>query len=209
MAEGMRPAVVAQLGERIRALRQDQDLSVAALAEASAVSRRMLTQIELGQANPSVTILDRIADGLGTTFAALMGVGPDAPPEGVEVWSTDDGSWAILLDAVETPDGTVVETWKYWLLGSDQVSGGTEDPSPAMMLHVIEGALEVTTPRGTETIEVGGSGRVPRNAPYRFRAVDERGAGFLAASLMPRLSAARARGTAGSNTASPSRCSTG
>src|SRR5699024_3201849 len=48
--EGMRPAVVEQLGMRIRAARQDQDLSVGALAELSGVSRRMLTQIELGQA---------------------------------------------------------------------------------------------------------------------------------------------------------------
>src|SRR5699024_6539564 len=59
--EGMRPAVVEQLGMRIRAARQDQDLSVGALAELSGVSRRMLTQIELGQANPSVSILDRVA----------------------------------------------------------------------------------------------------------------------------------------------------
>ena len=63
-ADGMRPAVVEQLGVRIRATRQDQDLSVGALAELSGVSRRMLTQIELGQANPSVSILDRVAAGL-------------------------------------------------------------------------------------------------------------------------------------------------
>src|SRR5699024_586567 len=37
--EGMRPAVVEQLGMRIRAARQDQDLSVGALAELSGVSR--------------------------------------------------------------------------------------------------------------------------------------------------------------------------
>src|SRR5690625_1813937 len=100
--EGMRPAVVEQLGMRIRAARQDQDLSVGALAELSGVSRRMLTQIELGQANPSVSILDRVAAGLGTTFAALVGVGADDAPEGVEIWSTDTGSWAVLLDAVDT-----------------------------------------------------------------------------------------------------------
>ncbi|MGO1225779.1 MAG: helix-turn-helix domain-containing protein, partial [Brachybacterium sp.] len=114
MSGGMRPAVVAQLGDRIRAARQQQDLSVGALAELSEVSRRMLTQIELGQANPSVATLDRIAAGLGTTFAALMGVGADDAPEGVEVWSTDTGSWAVLLDAVDT-EALSVETWKWKL----------------------------------------------------------------------------------------------
>src|SRR5699024_6721267 len=116
MSGGMRPAVVEQLGERIRTARQELDLSVSALAESSDVSRRMLTQIELGQANPSVAILDRIAAGLGTTFAALMGVGADAPPDGVEVWSSEVGSWAVLLDAIDT-DRLSVETWKWKLVG--------------------------------------------------------------------------------------------
>ena len=122
MSGGMRPAVVERLGERIRAARQELDLSVGALAEASEVSRRMLTQIELGQANPSVAILDRIAAGLGTTFAALMGVGADAPPDGVEIWSTDHGSWAVLLDAIDD-GGVSVETWKWKLVGEDVYEG--------------------------------------------------------------------------------------
>ena len=42
MSGGMRPAVVERLGERIRAARQELDLSVGALAEASEVSRRKI-----------------------------------------------------------------------------------------------------------------------------------------------------------------------
>ena len=99
MSGGMRPAVVAQLGDRIRAARQQQELSVGALAELSEVSRRMLTQIELGQANPSVATLDRIAAGLGTTFAALMGAGL------LGLWSFQHADyagqpfWRMMVDA--------------------------------------------------------------------------------------------------------------
>jgi transcriptional regulator with XRE-family HTH domain len=175
----MRPAVVERLGERIRAARQELDLSVGALAEHSEVSRRMLTQIELGQANPSVAILDRIAAGLGTTFAALMGVGADDAPDGVEVWSTEGGSWAVLLDAVDT-EAISVETWKWKLLGEDAYEGGSGPALPGIMHHVIEGVLEIESADALQVIESGGSARLVSQGPYRYRARDAQ------AVLMPR-----------------------
>src|SRR5690606_25206309 len=158
---------------------------VGALAEASEVSRRMLTQIELGQANPSVAILDRIAAGLGTTFAALMGVGADDAPEGVEIWSTDAGSWAVLLDAMDT-ESVSVETWKWKLVGEDAYQGGSGVAQPGIMLHVIEGALEVVREEGTQVIEAGGSVRMVARGGYSYRARDAQAAVFLSVALMPR-----------------------
>ncbi len=185
MSGGMRPAVVERLGERIRAARQELDLSVGSLAELSDVSRRMLTQIELGQANPSVAILDRIAAGLGTTFAALMGVGADDAPEGVEIWSTDAGSWAVLLDAMDS-EALSVETWKWKLLGEDVYHGGSGVALPGIMLHVIEGALEVDRPEGGQVIEAGGSARLVARGDYSYRARDAQAAVFLSVALLPR-----------------------
>ncbi len=185
MTGGMRPAVVEQLGDRIRAARQELDLSVAALAERSDVSRRMLTQIELGQANPSVSTLDRVAAGLGTTFAALMGVGADAPPDGVEVWSTEGGSWSVLLDAIDT-EGLSVETWKWKLVGEDQRPNGSGVPSPGVMIHVIDGALEIVCGEDVQVIEAGGSGRVITDQEYVYRARDAQGAVFTSVALQSR-----------------------
>ncbi|ASK66260.1 transcriptional regulator [Brachybacterium avium] len=193
MSGGMRPAVVELLGERIRSARQEQDLSVGALAELSEVSRRMLTQIELGQANPSVAILDRIAAGLGTTFAALMGVGAGDAPEGVEIWSTSTGSWAVLLDAVDT-EALSVETWKWKLLGEDVYEGGGGIPLPGLMHHVIDGALEIETDESVQVIEAGGSGRVSAGGPYRYRAQQGQAAVFFSVALLARP----ARGAGGS-----------
>ncbi|MBP2381637.1 XRE family transcriptional regulator [Brachybacterium sacelli] len=186
MTGGMRPAVIEQLGDRIRAARQEQDLSVGALAELSDVSRRMLTQIELGQANPSVATLDRVAAGLGTTFAALMGVGADAAPDGVEVWSTDGGSWSVLLDAIDT-DRLSVETWKWKLVGADEKPNGSGVPSPGVMIHVVEGALEIVIGDEVQVIEAGGSGRVVTDQEYVYRAREEQGVVFTSVALQSRL----------------------
>lgn len=184
-AGGMRQAVVEQIGGRIREARQDRDLAVGALAELSGVSRRMLTQIELGQANPSVAILDRVAVGLGTTFAALMGIGAHAHPDGVEVWSTDGGSWAVILDAMDSDDVSV-ETWKWKLLGTDAYEGGSGVPSSGRMIHVIEGALEISTGEGAQVVEAGGSGRLVTDGLYRYRSLHEPGTVFLSVALQPR-----------------------
>lgn len=186
-AGGMRQAVVEQIGDRIRTARQERDLAVGALAELSGVSRRMLTQIELGQANPSVAILDRVAAGLGTTFAALMGIGAHAHPDGVEVWSTDGGSWAVILDAMDAP-AVSVETWKWKLLGTDAYEGGSGVPSSGRMIHVIEGALEISAGEGTQVVEAGGSGRVLTDGLYRYRSLHEAGTVFLSVALQPRTS---------------------
>lgn len=185
MTGGMRPAVVEQLGTRIRALRHEQDLSVAGLAELSGISRRMLTQIELGQANPSVATLDHVAAGLGTSFAVLMGVGAGAPPDGVEVWSTEAGSWAVLLDGVDFA-GISVETWKWKLIGTDVYQGGSGFPSPGIMLHVLDGALEVRIGEDLQVIEAGGSGRVTTDGAYTYRARDAQGAVFFSVPLLRR-----------------------
>lgn len=183
MSSGMRPAVVAELGERIRAARHETGLSLAALAEASEVSRRMLTQIELGQANPSVSVLDRVAAGLGTTFAALMGVVADEP-EGVEVWSTESGSWAYLLTAIDA-SGTSVEMWKWRLVGQDEYTSVDGVPSAGVMHHVIDGVLEIETADGIRRIGTGASERRTRNADYTYRAADALAVSFVSVALQP------------------------
>ena len=184
MDRSMRPGVVARLGQRIRDSRQALDLSVAALAERSGISRRMLTQIELGQANPSVATLDLVAAGLGTTFAALMGVSSETPPDGVEVWSTPTGSWAILLDAIDTADMSV-ETWKWRVVAGDEFIGESGTPSPGHMLHVIEGEVDIVGDEGVRTIGVGESVRVGGGAEHGYR-VREGAAVFLVVALQSR-----------------------
>ena len=61
------------LGRRIRAERQRRGLSLAELAGRAGVSRSMLSDVERGAKAPTVLVLDRIATGLGTSIARLLG----------------------------------------------------------------------------------------------------------------------------------------
>ncbi|HEV6953336.1 MAG TPA: helix-turn-helix transcriptional regulator [Promicromonospora sp.] len=180
MAERIRPEVAVVVGRRIRALRAEGGLSVAQLGERSDVSRRMLTQIELGQANPSLGTVDRIASALGTTFAALVGVtGEPAPggvsPDGVLVWSTPRGSWAYLLTAVEI-EPYAVETWKWHLVAGDTYRVSPDLGTPDTMVHVLCGTLRVRPEaEGAAPVEVAASAstRITDRSAYVLEAVPD------------------------------------
>lgn len=61
------------LGGRIRAERLSRGLSLEDLAARSTVSRSMLSGVERGEKAPTVLVLDRIATGLDTSIARLLG----------------------------------------------------------------------------------------------------------------------------------------
>jgi DNA-binding XRE family transcriptional regulator len=59
-------------GQRVRALRERAGVSQEDLAHAIGMSRRYMSGIERGEANPSLDQLVRIASGLGVEVRKLM-----------------------------------------------------------------------------------------------------------------------------------------
>jgi len=60
------------LGERVRELRKDRELSQEALAERADIHVNHLRRIELGQANPTYLVLLRLSAALRMPLAALL-----------------------------------------------------------------------------------------------------------------------------------------
>lgn len=74
-------AILAPLGERVRALRTSQGLTLGALAARALLSPRFVASLEAGSGNISVARLADVAAALGTTPAALLtGLGAPARP---------------------------------------------------------------------------------------------------------------------------------
>lgn len=61
------------LGQRIRDERMGRGLSLEELSARARVSRSMLSAVERGAKAPTVIVLDRIATGLGTSLARILG----------------------------------------------------------------------------------------------------------------------------------------
>jgi transcriptional regulator with XRE-family HTH domain len=76
-----------QLGEYIRLQRQMADLSLRGMAELTKVSNAYLSQVERGLHQPSLRVLQAIAEALGIpadTLLAQAGVVPGAAEPGAE-----------------------------------------------------------------------------------------------------------------------------
>ena len=73
----MQKETLTQLGQRIHDLRVACGLSQEQLAEVAAVDRAYISQIETGQRNPSVMVLERIAAALEVPTAELMSAEDD------------------------------------------------------------------------------------------------------------------------------------
>ena len=82
-----------QLGQSIRAAREERGLSLRELARRVKVSPSFVSQIELGKASPSVGTLYSLLSVLGTTLDDLIGEQPDdTGPEPLDASPADGGS---------------------------------------------------------------------------------------------------------------------
>jgi transcriptional regulator with XRE-family HTH domain len=96
---------VRQLGEYIRLQRQMADLSLRGMAELTKVSNAYLSQVERGLHQPSLRVLQAIAEALGIpadTLLAQAGVVPGASESAAEGRSGTEE--AIRTDPALTPE---------------------------------------------------------------------------------------------------------
>jgi transcriptional regulator with XRE-family HTH domain len=84
------------LSERVKLLRKKSGFTLEALAVASGVSRSMLSQIERGQANPTLTVACRIAQAFSISIGEL--VHEPWTQSGIEVIRADDASHLYRSD---------------------------------------------------------------------------------------------------------------
>jgi transcriptional regulator with XRE-family HTH domain len=135
------------LADAVRRFRAARSWTLDDLAARSGVSRRLVVQIEKGEANPSIGTLLRLANALEITLTELVSehettfVGVRAPSDAAELWQGPAGGRALL----EVSRGPL-ELWS-WVLqpGESHVS---EAHHP--------GALElIKVRRGTLLLEVG------------------------------------------------------
>lgn len=97
-----------QIAAAVRRLRGEAGLSRRRLAVAADVSERYLSDLEKGTANASIGVLGRVAEALGTSLAALMGLVDGSCAEGDRRGGTSPALTDLL--ATMTPverDGAV------------------------------------------------------------------------------------------------------
>jgi len=105
------------LGERVRSLRERHGITRKSLAAATGVSERHLANLEYGDGNPSVLVLQQVADALHCSAAELLGDFTTRTPE-----------WLLLRSLLQHRDEATLRRVRHAaveLLGELPAAGGT------------------------------------------------------------------------------------
>src|SRR4051794_3021869 len=189
----MAVADVPPLGQRIRAARLRRDLSLRALAREVGVSASMISQIETGKAQPSVSTLYAITSTLGlsiqdlfeeetgepvvprpTTVLAALGrsralrLGPVVHPAGRQLLTLDSG---VTWERLGSIPGTAVD-----FLLVTYAPGGTSSSTGDLMRHpgseygyLLSGELVLTLGFEDTTLRRGDAISFESTTPHRYR----------------------------------------
>lgn len=173
MTSRVETSFITVVGDNVRRRRKERGLTVQQLAEACGLSRRMLTQIELGQANPSLITVDKVARALATDFASLTrGVDIEdlavVPADAAtQVWSSTSGSHAHLHVGGRERGGPELWTWR--LVPGDRYDGLPDAAGSEELFLVLEGELSIETGDGARRhLSTGDAARLASDQEYAY-----------------------------------------
>lgn len=163
------------VGTNTRRIRLARGLSLRELAERASVSAAQLSQIERGLANPTLEVLVRLADALGTGFQSLTRSVNEHP---MVVRAGTGPTWigradrSIITDLF-TNTGTARFDVRHALLPSGCVTSDTSHGVGTMEYAVVmSGAVEVRHDRWTESLQVGDAIQFVADADHAYAAID-------------------------------------
>ncbi len=161
-----------QVAERLRRLRKVENLSLEELASRSGVSRATLSQIETLKTNPTIAVLWKISQGLGVSFAELLG---SDSASGVRLSRFADARYLYSKNRefrsrplLANVPGHRVEHYELWL-----EAGAVEaaEPHPAgtvEQVFVTRGRLRLEIGTEAYELEPGDALLFPADVPHRY-----------------------------------------
>ncbi len=177
------PDVDAHIATRLQALRQEQGLSLAALAERSGVSKAMISRVERCESSATATLLGRLAAGLGVPLADLL-----VPPEPVAprlrrradqpLWRDPEAGYQRRQ--VAPRDASGVELVEVQLPRAAAVAYPPWSGAPyAQRLWLLDGELRVDYGDEQHRLAEGDCLSFAVDRPLRFKALGPRGCRYL------------------------------
>lgn len=164
------------IGPRLKQLRKDRGWTLDELAAASGVSRSMLSQIERGQANPTLAIVWHLSQALGVELSEFVGSQRVERRSRIELTGasfvpeirTEDGRCVMRI---LSPPGEVGRTELYHLTmtpGGELISQAHARGSYEH-LSVLAGELLVESADTSVTVGEGSIARYPVDVPHAIR----------------------------------------
>ena len=176
------------IARRIRQLRDAQDLSLAALAERSGVSRSNISLIERGESSATATVLDKLSAALDVTLASLFERPRDAPDPvsraaAQPVW-TDPGSGYVRRN-LSPPVDSPIQLVEVSFPPGQRVAYETaaRDADVQQQVWLIEGRMEVTVGESHWTLSAGDCLAMRLDQPITYHNATNKPARYMVAHV--------------------------
>ena len=172
------PDRLSAMGRRIRGLREEQGVSLSALAARAGIGKGTLSELETGQRNPTLETLYALAAPLQVPLAVLLG-----EEEGAE--ARDEAVTARLLGVRRHDDGGITEV--YWLTIAPDASRVSPPHGPGVTEHLLVVRGTATAGRVGEeaTIEAGGFHAWPSDGEHSYAAESQGAVAVLTITSPP------------------------
>lgn len=175
------PAEQKIVARQVRRRRQDRGWSLDVAAARLGISRRLLVQVEAGEANPSLSSLLSIAAGFDVPLVEILA---DAEPPVVTVqddndtapvlWTGPDGGEGRLLVA-----SGGLELWAWTLQPGEERTSDAHRVGAKEALTVTAGAVTITVGAAEPiTLSKGRSAAFAADVPHRYANTSRRPARF-------------------------------
>lgn len=181
-------ARAAELGARLRALRQDRDLTLDALAEMAGLDKGYLSRLERGLKTPSIATVLRLSEALEVPVAELFGerlaehaVRVTRAPDRLSV--SPAGASAHGIEALSR-DGAALEAFVLHPAAEFSTEGHAEHAGEELFF-VLQGTVELRFADRGFVLEAGDCAQFSGHLPHRIRRVGLEPASALVAVARP------------------------
>lgn len=179
------------VGQRVRDARNRHGWTLDQLAQASAVSRRMIVNVEAGHSNASIATLLRLASALHVTLADLVAEPPSqsmvvtSASDRKALWSSANGGSAVMITSTATPD--MLEQWEWCLEPGDDYQSGPHVLGARELLHVHSGTLHLTVDATSHELRSGDAVSFNADVPHSYANLGRRATRFAMTVFEPIL----------------------
>jgi transcriptional regulator with XRE-family HTH domain len=184
-----------RIAARVRILRGERGYTLDALAEASGVSRSMISLIERGQSSPTASVLDKLAAGLDVTLAALFDDGGAAPALPLvrhaqqPVWQ-DPASGYVRRNVSPPGHASALQLVDVTFPAGKRVAydGAARDTDIQQQVWMIDGVMEIVVGDAAWRLEAGDCLAMRLDRPIVYRNPGRKPARYLVAlaTALPR-----------------------
>jgi transcriptional regulator with XRE-family HTH domain len=164
------PPEEAQLGERLRALRQERGLSIAQVAQRTGLTKGFLSQLERNLTSVSLSALARICSALGVRFGDVL----DEPPMGAVIhresairWTEVGNHEDLVLSPPEEQRLNLIES--HIPPGVSAGEGAYTFPADVELVYVLAGALELNVGSEAVIVNAGETFTYSPSDPHSWR----------------------------------------